>query len=173
MRGELDLMKDAITRTKREIAALHRSEHAGRGMRRVAGELDAVVESMKIATTTIFGAIETIETQANMLRGTRLPRASQRNVDVILERVVASYEACNFQDLTGQRISKIVNVLKFVEEHLDRVIKAWSGLDSFRALVEADAGPREPDHESALLTGPRLAQDAGHVDQSDIDALFD
>ena len=64
-------------------------------------------------------------------------------------------------------------MLKFVEEHLDRVIKAWSGLDSFRALVEADAGPREPDHESALLNGPRLAQDAGHVDQSDIDALFD
>ena len=64
MRSELDIMKDAITRTKQEIATLYRSENTGKGMRRVAGELDAVVDSTERATSTILGAIEEIETNA-------------------------------------------------------------------------------------------------------------
>lgn len=172
MKGELDLMKDAITRTKQEIATLHRSETSGKGMRRVAGELDAVVEATEAATSSILGSIEEIETQANLLRALRLPKTAQDSVDRIVERTVAPYEACNFQDLTGQRISKIVGVLEFVEEHLDRVIEAWNGLDSFRVLVE-DSVEVSEDDESALLNGPKLAEDEGHVDQSDIDALFD
>jgi len=172
MRSELDVMKDAITRTKHEIATLHRSEHNGKGMRRVAGELDAVVDSTERATSAILGAIEDIETNANMLRAARLGTAGQENVDAILERVVTAYEACNFQDLTGQRISKIVGVLKFVEEHLDRMIEAWSGLDDFRILLAAEAPAAAEDDEKSLLNGPKLDEDPGHVDQSDIDALF-
>jgi chemotaxis protein CheZ len=172
MRGELDLMKEAITRTKQEIAALHRSENSGKGMRRAADELDAVVGSTERATTSLLTAIEDIETNANMLRAS-MGKAGQDNVDAILERVIVAYEACNFQDLTGQRISKIVGVLKFVEDHLDRVIEAWSGLDSFRDFASLqDAGPNIDD-ESSLLNGPKLEDDIGHVDQTDIDALFD
>lgn len=173
MRGELDLMKDAITRTKNEIATLHRSDNAGKGMRRVAGELDAVIESTEVAATTIINAIEDIETQANQLRVAKLPAAAQARVDRILERTITAYEACNFQDLTGQRISKIVGVLKFIEEHLDTMIETWSHLDSFRVLIEEQADGDDRDDESALLNGPRLAEDDGHVDQTDIDALFD
>lgn len=173
MRHELEVMKEAIARTKNEIASLYRSENSGKGMRRVAGELDAVVESTEQATSTILGAIERIETNANMMRGTRLPKAAQDNLDAILDSVVGAYEACNFQDLTGQRISKIVGVLKFVEEHLDRVIDAWSGLDSFRDLMGVDTAAPDADDESSLLNGPKLQDDPGHVDQSDIDALFD
>lgn len=173
MRNELDLMKEAITRTKQEIANLHRSESSGRGMRRVAGELDAVVESTEAATSTILGSIEEIEAQANKLRASNLPKGKSQHVDIILDRVVVAYEACNFQDLTGQRISKIVGVLKFVEEHLDRMIEAWSGLESFRALVDTETPVVDEDDERALLNGPKLAEDAGHVDQGDIDALFD
>ncbi|MGU3541116.1 protein phosphatase CheZ [Methylobacterium sp. A54F] len=173
MRGELDLMKEAITRTKEEIAALHRSENNGKGMRRAADELDAVVESTERATGTLLGAIEDIESAANMLRAARLTKGSQEQVDIVLERVIVAYEACNFQDLTGQRISKIVNVMKFVEDHLDRVIAVWSGLDSFRDFVGDVAPTADPDDESSLLNGPKLADDIGHVDQNDIDALFD
>lgn len=174
MRSELDIMKDAITRTKTEIATLYRSENTGNGMRRVAGELDAVVDSTEQATSTILGAIEEIETNASMLRAMRTSAAGRENIDAIMERVVIAYEACNFQDLTGQRISKIVGVLKFVEEHLDRMIEAWGGLDSFKDVLGVD-GPARPDinDERSLLNGPRLDDDPGHVDQGDIDALFD
>ncbi|GJE60820.1 protein phosphatase CheZ [Methylobacterium trifolii] len=172
MRTELDVMKEAITRTKEEIAALHRSENNGKGMRRAADELDAVVDSTERATSTLLTAVEEIEANANILRAVHLSKGAQDNVDAILERVVVAYEACNFQDLTGQRINKIVGVMKFVEDHLDRMIEAWGGLESFRDLVPGPAGI-DPDDERSLLNGPKLDDEAGHVDQGDIDALFD
>ncbi|GJD34645.1 protein phosphatase CheZ [Methylobacterium aerolatum] len=172
MRGELDSMKDAIVRTKSDLAALHHSESSGKGMRRAADELDAVVEATERATTTLLNVVEDVESRASMLRSMALTPDARPHVDAILDQVIRAYEACNFQDLTGQRISKIVHVMKFIEEHLDRVISAWSALDSFRDLLAAPQTPDEDD-EGALLNGPKLPDDPGHVDQSDIDALFD
>jgi chemotaxis protein CheZ len=131
------------------------------------------VDSTEHATSTLLTALEAIEQNANMMRATRLSKAAQENIDTILERIVVAYEACNFQDLTGQRISKIVNVMKFVEDHLDRVIAVWSSLDSFRDVLGAGPDAVDPDDEKSLLNGPKLEEDPGHVDQSDIDALFD
>lgn len=172
MRSELDVMKEAITRTKKEIATLYHSENTGKGMKRVAGELDAVVESTEQATSTILGALEEIETNASALRAMR-HAAGGENIDMILERVIVAYEACNFQDLTGQRINKIVGVLKFIEEHLDRMIEAWGGLNSFSEILGVVPQAPSIDDESSLLNGPKLDSDPGHVDQGDIDALFD
>jgi chemotaxis protein CheZ len=170
LKGEPDSMKDAIASTKREIATLHRSEHTGKGMRRVAGELDAVVEATEQATTSILAAAEDIEVQATMLRAAGVDTGNNDCVGAILDRTILLYEACNFQDLTGQRITKIVGVLKFVEERLDRMIEVWGGLDAFKDLVDHEA-PGAAD-EQALLNGPKLDDDPGHVSQNDIDALF-
>ncbi len=173
LRHELDAMKAAIVHTKREIAALHQSDAGGSGMRRVAGELDAVVEATERATTTILTGIEEIETQAAMLRASGLPKGKLTHVDAILERVVTLYESCNFQDLTGQRISKIVGLLKFVEDHIDAMIGAWGGLEAFKDMFEHPASGPDADDPRSLLNGPKLDGDAGHVEQGDIDALFD
>ncbi len=175
LKAELDAMKDAIASTKREIATLHRSEFHGKGMRRVAGELDAVVEATEQATTTILAAAEEIEAQAQMLRSAGVETGNNDCVGAILDRTVVLYEACNFQDLTGQRITKIVNVLKFVEERLDRMIEVWGGLEAFKDLVDQPVEPaaaEEADSDRALLNGPKLEDDPGHVSQNDIDALF-
>ena len=172
LRTELDAMKDAITNTKREIASLHRSEFEGKGMRRVAGELDAVVDATEQATTTILEGLEEIETSANMLRAAGVASGNNDHVGAILDRVVAMYEACNFQDLTGQRISKIVGVLAFVEERLDKMIGVWGGLDAFKELADQQHDPASVTEEDGLLNGPKLDSDEGHVGQNDIDALF-
>jgi chemotaxis protein CheZ len=170
LRAELDAMKDAITSTKQEIASIHRSEFEGKGMRRVAGELDAVVGATEQATTNILSAVEEIETSANMLRAAGVDTGNNDHVGAILDRVVGLYEACNFQDLTGQRIHKIVNVLKFVEERLDKMIGGWGGLEAFKDL--SGHANDDGDHEKSLLNGPKLDEDEGHVAQNDIDALF-
>ncbi len=171
LRAELDAMKEAITSTKQEIASIHRSEFEGKGMRRVAGELDAVVGATEQATTSILAAVEEIETSANMLRAAGAETGNNDCVGAILDRVVVLYEACNFQDLTGQRINKIVNVLKFVEERLDKMIGVWGGLEAFKDLI-GDEGGSGTNDEKGLLNGPKLASDEGHVAQNDIDALF-
>ncbi len=171
LRAELDAMKEAIASTKREIASLYRSDHEGKGMRRVAGELDAVVGATEQATTHILAGLEDIENHAQMLRAVGADTTGNDHVGQILDRIVAMYEACNFQDLTGQRISKIVNVLKFVEERLDKMIGVWGGLDAFKELIDAEGQPAA-NPEASLLNGPKLEEDEGHVDQTDIDALF-
>ncbi len=173
LRNELDAMKLAITQTKREIASLYRSEEEGKGMRRVAGELDAVVGATETATSSILSGLEDIEAEANMLRASGMDSGNNDHVGAILDRVISMYEACNFQDLTGQRISKIVNVLKFVEERLDKMIGVWGGLEAFKEIAETQTdGLPSLDEEKSLLNGPRLDEDDGHVDQGDIDALF-
>jgi chemotaxis protein CheZ len=79
-------------------------------------------------------------------------------------------EHCNFQDLTGQRITKVVNTLKFIEDRIVKMMEIWGGLDSFKDIeVEAIA---EATGDAALLNGPKLEADAGHASQDDIDALF-
>ncbi|WP_029030065.1 protein phosphatase CheZ [Salinarimonas rosea] len=173
LRQEIDAMKAAITQTKREIASLYKSDEEGKGMRRVAGELDAVVTATEEATGSILSGLEDIETHVNMLRASGGTKGSGDEIGAILDRVISMYEACNFQDLTGQRITKIVNVLKFVEERLDRMIDVWGGLDAFQELIQHEVLGPKVDDEKALLNGPKLEEDAGHVSQDDIDSLFD
>jgi chemotaxis protein CheZ len=178
MRNELDEMKTAIDATKQEIASLHVTEVGGDGMRRVSGELDAVVSDTERATSAILTATEEIETQAGILKA--IMGAGSEPIEIIQERVIQLYESCNFQDLTGQRITKIVRTLGFVEERLDKMIEVWGGIEAFKEHNEmaqpfrAFTGSHAAD--SSLLNGPKLESSCeadDHVDQDDIDALFE
>ena len=77
-------------------------------------------------------------------------------------------EAFNFQDITGQRITKVVNTLKFVEERIDAMIEIW-GEDDI-AEVDASVTP-DTEGDKGLLNGPALEGEG--IDQNDIDKLFD
>ena len=87
----------------------------------------------------------------------------------IQERVLQIYEACNFQDLTGQRITKVVNVLRFIEDRVNRMMEIWGGMEAF-ASIESDESLRRVG-DAALLNGPALPN-ADQATQDDIDALF-
>ena len=89
----------------------------------------------------------------------------------IQERVVSIFEACNFQDLTGQRISKVMTTMKFIENHITVMMDIWGGVDAIKAHAPLIADDRAGD--ARLLNGPKLDGDAGHASQNDIDALFD
>src|SRR5262245_60673834 len=139
LRLEFDRMKEAIESTKAQLAAIRRLETEGRGMSRVNSELDEVVVDTERATTSILSAAEEIEGQIRALReGLRDP-INQTRADIVLQKVVALYESCNFHDVTGQRIAKIVGVLKFLEERVQTVIEAWAGLDAFRVFANGPA----------------------------------
>jgi chemotaxis protein CheZ len=165
VQGDLYAMKNAIALTKHEIASLQRSATGLDGMQRAAGELDAVASATESATTTILGAVEDIESASNLLRASGLEGRQGDYVGTILDRVILLYETCNFQDLTGQRIEKVVDTLKFVEQRLDSMIAAWE---------VAEVGPRPAivvAKDDALISGPGLPGDE-QVSQSDIDAYF-
>jgi chemotaxis protein CheZ len=171
LKVELDLIHDAINRTKREIATLHGTSFDGEEMAKVNGELGAVVGGTEQATQQILEAVEAIDQAATALSKNISPDQQKLLSDDIQERVVAIFEACNFQDLTGQRISKVMNTMKFIEKHIIEMMEIWGGVDAIKAHAPPIVDNREGD--AKLLNGPKLDGDVGHASQNDIDALFD
>lgn len=169
LKAELDEMYEAITRTKREIATLHHSGFEGEQMLRVTDELDAIVIGTERATESILSAAEMIDERAGAL-GAMVSGQPRDLASDISEHVVAVFEACNFQDLTGQRITKVVNTLRFIEERIVRMMEIWGGIDSF-ADLDVDKMP-SPTGDDTLLNGPALESDNDIASQDDIDALF-
>jgi chemotaxis protein CheZ len=171
LKVELDLIHDAISRTKTEIAVLHGKSFSGDEMAKVTGELGAVVGGTEEATQQILEAAEAIDNAATALSKVTSPDQQKLLSEEIQERVVGIFEACNFQDLTGQRISKVMATMKFIENHIVVMMDIWGGVDAIRAHAPPIVDDREGD--ARLLNGPKAEGDAGHASQNDIDALFD
>jgi chemotaxis protein CheZ len=170
LKVELDLIHDAISRTKREIAVLQGKNFDGPEMAKVNGELGAVVGGTEQATQQILEATEAIDQAATALA--KVTSADQQKLlsEEIQERVVSIFEACNFQDLTGQRISKVMNTMKFIEQHIYEMMNIWGGIDAIKAHATPTVDTREGD--ARLLNGPKMEGDVGHASQDDIDAMF-
>src|SRR6201991_3843983 len=171
LKVELDLIHDAINRTKQEIAMLHGKSFDGAEMAKITGELGAVVGGTEEATQQILEAAEAIDNAATALSKVTSPDQQKLLSEEIQERVVSIFEACNFQDLTGQRINKVMTTMKFIENHITVMMDIWGGVDAIKAHAPAIVDDRVGDHR--LLNGPKLDGDEGHASQNDIDALFD
>jgi chemotaxis protein CheZ len=171
LKVELDLISDAINRTKREIAVLHGKSFNGEEMAKVNGELGAVVGGTEQATQQILEAAESIDQAAAALSRVTSPDQQKILSEEIQEHVVSIFEACNFQDLTGQRISKVMTTMKFIENHITVMMDIWGGVDAIKSHAPAIVDTREGGDR--LLNGPKTEGDVGHASQDDIDALFD
>jgi chemotaxis protein CheZ len=170
LKNELDLIQEAISRTKHEIATVHLTGFKGPEMVRVTNELDAIVGGTEQATQSILAAAEEIDQHANSLAAAIKNEHDKALAHDIQDRVIHIFEACNFQDLTGQRISKVVATLKFIEQHIGRMMEIWGGIDAFKDADPEAFAEREGDKK--LINGPKLEGEAGHASQDDIDALF-
>src|SRR5215470_173490 len=114
LKAELDIIYAAINKTKLEIATLHITGFEGPEMKRVTHELDAIVGGTEKATENILAAAEFIDQAANSLSAVVKSDQDQALAHDIQDQVIRIFEACNFQDLTGQRITKVVAALKFI-----------------------------------------------------------
>ncbi|AVO46717.1 protein phosphatase CheZ [Phreatobacter cathodiphilus] len=170
LKAELDQIWQAIDQTKHEIATLHVTGFKGKQMTRVTHELDAIVTGTEQATEGILSAAEGIDQIASQLAAKLKSTQDKAAIDDIQQKIITVFEHCNFQDLTGQRITKVVNTLKFIEDRIVKMMEIWGGLDSFKD-IEVE-GIAEATGDAALLNGPKLSEDAGHASQDDIDALF-
>ena len=157
---ELENLARFIESAKRDIAALHPDEIRQKHLPNATDELDAIVASTAEATGGILDAAEKLTTIATAVGG--------GHGDQITEQVTRIFEACSFQDITGQRITKVVKTLKHIEAKVGDLVQAFGG-----APTGAEGKPLDPavTGEAALLNGPQLPKDA--ASQSDIDALFD
>jgi chemotaxis protein CheZ len=130
-------------------------------MTRIAHELAEVVVSTEQATQKILGAAEEIDQAAKNLSAALPGKYEQGLVQDIQDVVIRIFEACNFQDLAGQRVGKVLSILNFVEDHVARVLED---------IARESAAVRRNGEQ--YLHGPRLDNDSGHVTQAEVDAIF-
>jgi hypothetical protein len=122
----------------------------------IAGELQAVIRGSEQATQKMLAAAEDIDIAAHNLSTVLKDDYQQGLAQDTRDRVIQIFEACNFQDLTGQRVVKAVAQLAALEVRVGRIADALARLDG-----------------APTAHGPRLPGESGHVSQSDIDAMFE
>jgi chemotaxis protein CheZ len=151
IRFDLHEMAKAIARTKAEIAAIkpEREQHGKIGEASV--ELDSIVRSTETATSDILAAAEQIQETAWSMREQGVAADLCDELDA---RASAIYMACEFQDLTGQRTQKIIQVLRYLEDRINAMIDIWGG-------GAASAGDQR-DIDLMLQAAPRQAANDGN-----------
>lgn len=159
-----------IRATKAEIAALRHPLAAEDKFAQASSELSSVVKSTEEATEKIMASAEQLDDIIQELRAQVGEGYAADRMGDMAELVVKIFEACNFQDLTGQRITKVVRALTFIEERVDSMMKAWN-VKEFEALP---LPPSITKHDGDLeLHGPEDNEVLpDNFTQDDIDALF-
>jgi chemotaxis protein CheZ len=125
------------------------------------------------ATQSILTAAEDIDQIANPLSSLLKDGYAQGLAQDARDSVVKIFEACNFQDLTGQRITKVIATLQFIEDRINRMRRIWSRIESGAPRAPAAVASLGQDVDRKLLNGPILSGDPGHATQADIDLIFD
>jgi chemotaxis protein CheZ len=161
-------MHDAIRHTKQEIATLVLTSLTNPEMGRISQELGAVVGGTESATHRILQASEEIEEAANTLVAALKNTHNRDLARDILDQVTRIFEACNFQDIVGQRVANVSAALKVVEEHILKLRQIWGGIEKLRA----PAGERASEKNSGLLNGPKLEDDLSALTQKEVDSIF-
>jgi len=167
--NQLASIHDAVKNTKEEIATLVLASFNNPEMGRVTQELNAVRGGTETAAHRIMQAGEEIEEAARTLAAAIHGVQDQNLARDILDQVKTIFEACNFQDVAGQRLSKVTATLKFIEEHILKLKEIWGDMEK---LEEVKSAAQAEIDEAKLLNGPRLEGDHGCMSQKEIDAVF-
>jgi len=165
LRRELQELSSHIAETRREIAALKPDDPSANRIMRATEELDAILQSTEHATTEILNGSERIQSVADRLR-----REHPDLAQILDSEVTDIMTACSFQDITGQRMTKVVNTLRYIERRVHAMIQIW-GLEGVEeaelsAVLGEDKDTR-PDAE--LMHGPALR---GAINQDAVDMLL-
>ncbi|CAO3413329.1 protein phosphatase CheZ [Azospirillum endophyticum] len=159
-----------IKATKVEMAAIRHPLAGDDKFEQASQELSAVVAATEAATNTIMACAEELEEVVSELKSSLPEGYHNDRVNDMVDVIVRIYEACNFQDLTGQRITKVVRAMSFIEERVDAMMGLWNKRE-FEAMPLPPSVTKKD--ENLDLHGPAEAgPDSGNISQADIDALF-
>ncbi len=170
VRVEIAQMVRMIGRAKLEIASIkHPMAEEDDRMKLAAGELDAIVVATEASTQDILAASERMETLVRTITGLHPDNDEMAALgDQMANEIIKIFEACSFQDITGQRVTKVVKTLRFIEERILALINIW-GIEAFADLPMPESPATEEHGE--VLSGPQLGNQG--ITQDEINALFD
>ncbi len=159
---EMKDIAEYIARTRGEIAALRPNELHRVHIPAASNELAAVVQLTEAATHSIMERAEAV------ISADITDLAAYKAF--VNARLIAVIEACSFQDITGQRIAKVVEMLGQIEERIARFALATriSDAEGLNSGYEAVAAARK---HRLMLNGPAVKGEGNG--QHDVDFLLD
>lgn len=172
--AELEDLANYIRHAKEEIAAIKPKDISTDHIPRATDELDAVVGATEEATNKIMDVCDEISTIAGVV--------GEENGEKLINCTTKIFEACNFQDITGQRITKVVQTLKHIDTKVEALLQALGdeihcGTQSGSSHGGMTTTPRNTtpaattaDPDKQLLNGPQLPSAA--IDQATIDKML-
>ncbi len=155
--GEFRYLADFIQKARDEISGLQPNDIKDSRLPGASMELDAVVRDTERATESIMSEAEALMAVAPTDLATY-----KADVDAAMMRI---FEACSFQDLTGQRVTKVISTLRHIEDRVTKFADALGVTDAAREETADEIRKRE-----LILNGP--AANGPATSQDDIDALF-
>lgn len=166
--ADIEALAKYINTARAEIADLRPDDINSEHLPAATDELTAIVGATEQATHQIFEAVEGIEALTEKME----PEVAEQ----ISAAVTSIFEACGFQDITGQRITKVVTALQQIESKVDALLHAFgddikkddTAQGPKKKSTTPSGKPARPDED--LLNGPQLPENA--ISQDDIDALF-
>ncbi len=156
MHQEISRLASYITDAKKEIFAISTNEKSDAALTDASHHLDEVIKATEEASTAIMDAADHIQAAAGGIGGEKEKQ--------IMDATNLIYEACNFQDITGQRITKVIKLIENIDERIEKLNEL------FGTPAAGNVEKISVDDERSLLNGPQLAGQA--ASQADIDALF-
>jgi chemotaxis protein CheZ len=160
--NELRGILKRIEGLRHEIAKVRADDISNNKIPQMGKELSAIVEATEGATNSIMEAAESVlDLETNNF---------EEYKQAVSDKMMSIFEACSFQDLTGQRVTKIVQTVEIIEERINLLCEMldMSGTDEQAPTEELNANQKR--NKELLLNGP--ANDGEGVDQSAIDELF-
>lgn len=158
---ELREISEYISGAKDEIRNLQASDINTTRIPEAGKELDAIVQATEQATDTIME-------QAECLMASEASDLETYQAEVN-DALLQIFEACSFQDITGQRISKVVDVLNFIDHRVARLAEVIGTHGEPGELTKEEA-EREKRKEELMLHGPQSDEDA--ISQDDVDKML-
>ncbi len=159
---ELKAIADYISFLRSEIGELQANDMRSKRIPAAGEELNAVVSATEAAGNAIMASAEAVmSADAGTLEDYKA---------FVEEQMLAIFEACSFQDLTGQRITKVVNTLEQIETRVARFAVATNANDKSGFANEEEAARAERS-DALLLHGPALEGEG--IVQNEVDAILD
>ncbi len=125
-------------------------------------ELGAVVTATAEATHTIMSLCEDIQAIAG-----GLDDGVQQKIN---DKTMQIFEACSFQDITGQRIKNVVGTLALIEQKIDNIMATLGDTVGLKASAAKHEKVVSINDDKSLMNGPQMAGKA--MLQADIDKLL-
>jgi chemotaxis protein CheZ len=156
--SEIDDIQGQINILKQEVYNLRTQKCAEDVIPGANSELKSITQETENAANEIMNNAEEIQNIAMTL-------GDETQKQQLIDNVTKIFEACNFQDITGQRIAKVVNALAAIENSITKLSKHLSD-----DLCQNAANPITPaiNDDASLMNGPQLKPPS----QDEIDDLF-